>query len=51
MTHYLNMLQAHTDEAYRNLLRRFDHVEFYRSLTGEVDDTGQEHLFVIVASR
>ncbi len=51
MTHYLNMLQAYTDDAYRNLLHRFDHVEFYRSLTGEVDDTGQEHLFVMVASR
>ncbi len=51
IAHYLAMHQAYTDDAYRNLLRRFDHVDFYRSLTGEVDDTGQAHLFAIVASR
>ncbi len=51
MTHYLNMLQAYTDDAYRNLLCRFDHVDFHRSLTGEVDENGQEHLFAIVAAR
>jgi hypothetical protein len=51
MRHYLNMLQAYTDEAYRNLLRRFERVEFYPSLAGEGANAGQDHLFVIVASR
>jgi SAM-dependent methyltransferase len=51
MTHYLAMHQAYTDEAYRHLLRRFDHVEFYPSLEGEISQTGQNHLFAIVASR
>jgi SAM-dependent methyltransferase len=51
MTHYLAMHQAYTDDAYRNLLRRFERVTFYPSLAGEVGNTGQDHLFVIVASR
>ncbi len=51
MRHYLAMHQAYTDDAYRNLLRRFERVEFYPSLAGEVGNTGQDHLFVIVASR
>ncbi|MBI5959899.1 MAG: methyltransferase domain-containing protein [Chloroflexi bacterium] len=51
MTHYLAMHQAYTDDAYRNLLRRFERVEFYPSLAGEGADTGQDHLFVILASR
>ncbi|HEX2906552.1 MAG TPA: methyltransferase domain-containing protein [Phototrophicaceae bacterium] len=51
MTHYLAMHQAYTDAAYRHLLRRFNRVEFYPSLAGEISDTGQEHLFVIVAGR
>ena len=51
MTHYLAMHQAYTDDAYRHLLRRFDRVEFYPSLEGTVSETGQDHLFAIVASR
>lgn len=51
MTHYLAMHQAYTDDAYRHLLRRFARVEFHPSLAGDVEGTGQAHLFVIVASR
>jgi SAM-dependent methyltransferase len=52
MTHYLAMHQAYTGDAYRNLLRRFERVDFYPSLAGEAGgNTGQDHLFVIVASR
>lgn len=51
MTHYLAMHQAYTDEDYRQLLRQFDQVQFYPSLAGSVANTGQDHLFVIVATR
>jgi SAM-dependent methyltransferase len=51
MTHYLAMHQAYTDDAYRYLLRRFERVEFYPSLAGELGHPGQEHLFVLVAAR
>jgi SAM-dependent methyltransferase len=49
MKAYLAMHQAYTDDAYRNLLRRFTSAEFYPSLTGEDDPS--DHLFAIVASR
>ncbi|MBN2303068.1 MAG: methyltransferase domain-containing protein [Anaerolineae bacterium] len=51
MTHYLAMHQAYTDDEYRALLRRFDRVDFHPSLAGAGSDTGQDHLFVIVAAR
>lgn len=49
MTHYLAMHQAYSDEDYRALLRRFERVTFYPSLTGEA--AGQSDLFAVVASR
>lgn len=49
MTHYLAMHQAYTDGEYQQLLQKFKHVHFYPSLVGEADNTGQDHLFVIVA--
>lgn len=51
MTHYLAMHQAYTDDAYRYLLRRFERVDFHPSLEGKVSETGQGHLFAIVAAR
>ncbi|NDJ75678.1 MAG: class I SAM-dependent methyltransferase [Chloroflexi bacterium] len=51
MTHYAAMHQAYTDDGYRHLLRQFARVAFYPSLAGENNDTGQDHLFVIVAWR
>jgi SAM-dependent methyltransferase len=50
LDHYVTMLQAYTDDAYRELLRRFADVRFYPSLTG-APVPGQEHLFAIVAAR
>jgi len=51
MAHYLAMHQAYTDDEYRHLMRRFERVEFYPSLEGKVSETGQGHLFAIVAWR
>lgn len=51
MTHYLAMHQAYTDDAYRDLLRRFNRVDFHPSLEGGASTTGQDHLFAVVAVR
>lgn len=48
LAHYVTMLQAYTDAAYHDLLRRFARVEFYPSLAG-AEIEGQGHLFAIVA--
>ena len=43
------MHQAYTEDEYRHLLRRFEHVAFYPSLTGEPVDGAE--MFVIVAQK
>lgn len=51
MTPYLTMLQAYTDDDYRDRLSRFTRVQFYPSLAGSEASPGQDDLFAIVASR
>ncbi len=45
---YTSMLQSYTDDAYRHLLRAFERVQFYPSLTGSADPSD---LFAIVAAK
>lgn len=48
MQSYANMLQGYTDDEYRRLLRAFQNVLFYPSLTGSPEHTD---FFVIVAEK
>ncbi len=48
LSRYTSMLQGYTDDEYRQLLRAFQHVLFYPSLTGDADGG---NLFVIVAEK
>jgi SAM-dependent methyltransferase len=48
MQQYINMLHAYTDDEYRWLLRGFEQVLFYPSLTGNPD---RDDLFVLVAEK
>ena len=45
---YTSMLQSYTDDQYRRLLRAFERVRFYPSLTGSADPSD---LFAIVAEK
>ncbi|MFN8531326.1 MAG: class I SAM-dependent methyltransferase [Anaerolineae bacterium] len=47
-TQYTSMLQGYTDDEYRHLLRAFDRVTFYPSLTGSAETAD---LFVIAAEK
>ncbi len=49
LAQYVAMHQAYTEDEYRHLLRRFEHVAFYPSLTGEPVDGAE--MVVIVAQK